>query len=957
MSINGGETSMITLSAEGLFEQPLSLDSMNVETQLTLTARTADGAEAIEVFSVTFDESPPEVRLFDLEEGDCSNTQELRICGRVLDAESGITRATLGGQTVHLEGQTDFCTVRFVNSGALTFILEGENGAGEISSTSVSILIDRIAPTITFDVPEGRWHPTNSSGLVELSGVLSNTGCPLTAQGFVLYPMIEGVDGQAQRGEGQRPPLTAEGQFTYQGLFADGARSLEVVLEDQGGNERTVTYDFLVDQTPPQVQLIDPEDVHHVGSAELLDFRLEITDFESGLVTRNAENMTANGEPLIVAQIPNSNPPIYEATGTLSFPEGAHVINVSVTDRVGNTQTLEFNYLRDVTPPLGQLISPLAHETVHSAEVVIINASDPEPQGSEEQPNGTLASGVESVEVNGVLAHFNGEHWIAEHVGLDLSDPTYSIEVIDQAGNRLSDSTPLVFNMNLHPYTLRPPLRSGLPEASDRFKESSALLWGEWREDALSLVGLTHINSEADDQGDEAEQERVALRGGWAGIPSMYEVFNLPVYAGQWRVNPQPRFPAGDALVEVQVGSIGDVLTILTLNREEGASLEAPSYLHAWRRASEGDEGVIVVGDPPETLDHFVEVELGLPAQAVSNFTLGDLTGDGRLDLLTVSSSGTALFTQTASPVTSDVTFVLEDSERVTELGLGDLHSEGRLWMIDINGDYIPDLIQGSTNIEPTKLWLNSIEGEEYSFQRDPLFPINEVKAWVQLDWDHDGVIDSLAWDGSALVHYDQEVDNSNWTRTITSITLSDNMNGLSVGDLNLDGEEEVITYGSFGVEAYQESGRVHQALLPDLVSNTGEISHMIPADIDGDGDEDWVISGLQEGQQTNGIWLMMNNGEIIRADLNTISLQISRGPVGRLDALHIVLRIDADGDFNFERTLLARPFSPTLLSFGGEGTANVQVVFPDRGPEGGHRINLFNSPYGTSLNVIDPQQ
>ena len=946
--VDGGAVQEAMLSGEGasrVFTLPLSFVNHAEVKQVSVSAVGAEDRRASASMSVTYDETPPSVTLITPLEGACTNQLQGELCARVDDPESEITGLTLNGTPLDLSAERegawwrDFCVSRPLRPGANTLTLNATNGAGSVTSASRSVTVDTLPPSVSFEQAEGAWYGASSRGVVTLRGVVTSQDCALAPQGFKVYTLgltPQGVEGRISAG--RTPSLNAEGAFTYLESFEEGERAVEVELSDLAGNTRSVIHRFKVDRSAPDLYLQSPETEQVVGREESLSVSVRLEDAGSGV-----KRVTANASPLSLSPVPNSFPPAWVATGSLSFPEGDHYITLRAEDEVDNLSELTLNYRRDITPPTAQLLSPVAGEGVHELEVVLVSADDE-------------ASGVSTVSVNGAPAEREGALWVAPVTLVNTSAPSLSVSVTDVAGNvNNATFTPsLSVPVTLPPYAVRPVERSGLPSASLGLTSITGLWWGEWsREEGPSLLSLSSLSASAQAGGASAEARALAGvsdSGGFKATPR--EVGS--VISGRFSLSPAT-LPSSEELKWAQPSWLGDTKALFTL-RSEPAFGAAP-MIKAWTLASE-----LTSEEPPSNPSAFVEVPLGLTGVSADVLHLTDLTGDGLSDLIVlhqeVATFGVRFFTQTISQA-GEGSFQIEVNG-LSARGLSDLSAPqrrvgawalGRLWSVDVNRDDRLDLVQEATDSEPTKLWLAQSDGA--SFSRELSFPSASISGLTLIDWDNEGeqgarLLDLIAWNSDTLYRYERAQDQT-WSATAL-VTLPEGLTGALPFDVDGDGVLELLTYGPGGLKAWVSdlnggATQVHQALLPSV----GAVERVVVTDLDNDGDEDLLF--------TSGatLWVASANGASATTELNSVTLTLEgAGGAGTIAGARVL--IDEDGDFSFERLVSARSEGPTLLNFSGEGNVNLQVIFPDRGPSGGNQVGLPNVPKGASLTAEDPQ-
>ena len=976
LSVNGADAVDVPLN-DATFTYPLSLTEAGVDYQLTLTARTLDGDVATESINVLWDESAPFVLITRPELGACLNDDIVQICGRVIDEESGTRSVWLQNQRVDLSDQVeegdawweDFCVDLPVNNGALNVELRGENGATAQATSQVSVTIDRLAPSVVFP-PENTWYRADDRGVIEIPGELIISGCPLTGQGFKIYKLLEGADGDSVRGRSLSPELTENTTFVYREVFDEGPQQLEVALVDQATNERLTRYAFQVDGSPPLLTLISPQS-QSISSQDEVDVIFEASDVRSGVDPTTAR-ITAQGpqgeETIAILTMTSLGgaPERHQLEGRLSLTPGEHLITAVISDNVGHEQRASFLYTVDLQPPVVSLLSHQPNDDIVDGEVVIIEAQD-------------ALSNVVSVEINGVLAETLGELWIASDLPIDYVNPLLIIDAEDEAGNRLSDAgQTLEIQMTASPYVWRQPSQLGAPHAGYTLSDGSrsvdtgreligldTLWWSSMASEDGNLSGIFDVSGVLD----PPPESGVSVHGG----------FSLGRVGTRLSTRLQDRLPTSAQLITSQRASIHGVLTLFTLE-ELTPGDHSVGTLKTWQKQGDVAPTTEILGAPALDEGAWVEVNLGLPAPLTAKtFAVGDVNGDSRADLISISPTGAFLFT---SDEEGNFSF---DVGGLAQRGLSEINTTvERLWWVALDdeagGDSPPDLVAQYDG--EVRAWLSANNSGVYQYAEADSFPEIEaqrsIDGWVHLDWDGDGDLDALAWssgDGSTpslLRRYTAQ--NNQWTAVPVLAQESSIPNPLSTvewSDLDVDGTLEVLCVGAHEVLALESNEGTLDlppssawATRPEREGQPAILEIAVPADIDSDGDEDWLFglrlpkpsSAVDQGPERGELWGVISDPRQIADNYAPIKLMIKRENAEGKDASSVIIRVNADDDPDYERVYPARSFSETWINMRGAGSVDLQVIFPDRGFPGDHIYTAFEVEYGATLTVVDPQ-
>lgn len=220
--------------------------------------------------------------------------------------------------------------------------------------------------------------------------------------------------------------LTLEGQPV-------GELAITCVATDSEGNTTAVTVGVTIaplpDETAPAVAITAPADGSiSVGKQVLVQgTATDVAGAEDGPAS-GVVSVDVNG---VEAALEADG--AFQATLTDVAP-GSLIITCAATDGAGNvgsaSVTVTVEPSPDETAPTVSITSPLADSTVIGASVVVTGAVA-DPAGD----NGAVASGVTSVDVNGVVAILDGGDFEATLEGLEPGVLTITATATDGAGN------------------------------------------------------------------------------------------------------------------------------------------------------------------------------------------------------------------------------------------------------------------------------------------------------------------------------------------------------------------------------------------------------------------------------------------------------------------------------------------------------------------------------------------
>lgn len=964
LTVNGGASESVMISEDLSFTRLITLSTPGVENALRLTARSEDGQSATAELQAIWDDSPPIVLISSPSSGSCSNQEMIEVCARVLDPESDIVSLRLNNNLLDLseqypEGESwweNFCTTIPLNiPSSLDHFdqqirLLGRNGAGSETEFDLILTVDRTPPQIVFDpAPYENWYRPDRLGRVTLTGQVLITGCSLTSTNPIELNLTSGENGTVT--------LEAGSRFRYLAAIEDGDYELNAQLTDRAGNYSTRAYQFSVDRQGPTIDLISPA-TREVSSSPTLNVVVESTDTGSGLLISSGVVRGLEEEQVLNARVISNDPLRYELSAPLHLNEGFHELSVVLSDHLGNESTLDFTYILDQTPPTIHVISPRLDSALPDHDSVLLEVYDE-------------LSVVTEVSANGIIAERRGELWFVEGLNYDPQTPLLELEANDEAGNLSSEgSVETRLPVTLSPLTWQGPERLNAPS------RGLLLSSGELSEDtAVNLGAIDHLIWTS---GFGADSERLSMYSIEEDAPPS-ELTGVSVSGVsslvEGRITLQSELPSGQTVLELQRATIRGVLTLFTLHRP-GPGEISPT-LHLWQRYSELRQETEIVGNPVVSPDTWVPVRLGLPPTLNATvWALGDVTGDGRLDLISCNSTGAFLFRQSA-----EGRFVLEGQTGLSLKGINGLGAQTQaLWWIDLNGDGMLDLIaQSETGLH---VWFTALNGGEYQFTESasvpPIAVDRSIDGWMRIDWDQDGELDTIAWSSgdeslSPLIRR-YEVDRSatvdSWSVSpiLDDSTLPSPLIEVLLVDLDLDRVPELLTLSPNRFAGYEANNDTLSITLPELPMIGGSpalIDGAVVADFDQDGDEDLLFalrgsapeSAEDAGNMRGELWALNLSATLQDPSYSPLRLTLKRFNAAARDSLGVSIHLDQSGGTEFNKAFVSRPFSETIINSNSSIPLSLQVIFPDFNNLGGNTLTEYAIESGSSLVLIDDQE
>lgn len=248
------------------------------------------------------------------------------------------------------------------------------------------------------------------------------------------------------------------------------------------------------------------------------------------------------------------------------------------------------------------------------------------------------------------------------------------------------------------------------------------------------------------------------------------------------------------------------------------------------------------------------------------HLALGDLNGDGKLDLA-ASRSGT----------TANSVFLLRNTSTVGSpgfaapivLSLDVTHFARQVAIQDLNGDGKPEVIVANSTSNDLYIFKNESSGGTLTFNSTPIKisvtgASNTLALEIQ-DIDGDGKKDIVATQNQSndLFILKNTSSASDFTFSITKISLFGTFNDLASADFNRDGKLDLVITSVFGAQAVvlinQSTASTISFQSPiTLTTDTGPFGVDVN-DINGDGFADFIIPN----RGTNTIHVYLHNGNL----------------------------------------------------------------------------------------------
>jgi len=145
-------------------------------------------------------------------------------------------------------------------------------------------------------------------------------------------------------------------------ISAEGVHLLEVHAEDKAGNNASKVLTFVIDKTPPVVNITTPVNGSYVRRA------VEITGLAADV---NLDMVSLSIDGIEVASaLPYS-------WSTANYSDGVHAIELKAVDKANNTASTSISVIVDNTPPQITIASPLTQNYSYTRNITIdFNVTD-----------------------------------------------------------------------------------------------------------------------------------------------------------------------------------------------------------------------------------------------------------------------------------------------------------------------------------------------------------------------------------------------------------------------------------------------------------------------------------------------------------------------------------------------------------------------------------------------------
>ncbi len=242
------------------------------------------------------------------------------------------------------------------NDGLRGVVVQFRDSTGVTSAVyKRGMLVDGTPPGVVFTSPAAGQFITGRAFVVQ--GQISDALAGVREASFRLE-MLDSVTRNVLGGPVDQAPVTpgADGGFRVTtAVPRDGEFRITIQALDFAGNTRTASVEFIVDTTPPTVNIREPR-AACVGSPVNIAADVRDANFNPSAVIINVNN----GAPLAFTDTPDpAEPVLHRLTASVVLPEQeAAVLRVRATDRAGFAAGDERTFAVDQAPPSARLTQP-----------------------------------------------------------------------------------------------------------------------------------------------------------------------------------------------------------------------------------------------------------------------------------------------------------------------------------------------------------------------------------------------------------------------------------------------------------------------------------------------------------------------------------------------------------------------------------------------------------------------
>ncbi|MEO9571662.1 MAG: FG-GAP-like repeat-containing protein [Polaribacter sp.] len=374
---------------------------------------------------------------------------------------------------------------------------------------------------------------------------------------------------------------------------------------------------------------------------------------------------------------------------------------------------------------------------------------------------------------------------------------------------------------------------------------------------------------------------------------------------------------------------------------------------------NDGDLDVICASSYDDTLawfendgaviPSFTKMEITNTALSPYSVSIGDIDGDGDLDILSASYSDDTIAwyeNDGASNPTFNKIVVTNDADGAYSVAVGDIDGDGDL-----------DILSASYS-DDTIAWYKNNGAVNPTFNKIVLTSIADGAISVNVgDVDNDGDLDilSTSYRDDTVLWFENDGGVTPSFNKIVITNTADGAQNVNVGDIDGDGDLDILSASKAddSIAWYKNNGAVDPVFSKILITNTADNPiGLALGDVDGDGDLDVFSASFNDDTIAwyetvggniftiaNGTWSAPENWSLARTPIQTDNVIIETGKNATVDISNAVaknlnlggnLTIDVNkalslqGNLINKGTLIANSGSSLIVS----GTSNGNITY-----------------------------
>jgi len=345
-----------------------SVDLVEGANTIVVSATDAAGNPATATLHVVLDLTAPLVAIDSPAGGACFGPGDspIAVMATVDDLTATTVDSTPSGVSASLAAGGGIATGAIaLAEGQNTIQVRATDATGRVGTASISVVLDTIPPELAIDSPSD-----NSAvrGTIDFDASAMDV-----APGSGVARVDFSVDGTLFASLTAAPYETTLDTTS----LADGFHTLESLAVDAKNNSTSVSVSVRVDNTPPNVAIVDPSNGAYAAGTVALD--VAGSDGGSGLASIQmlAGGVAPTGDGSIAYLVPLASNTRSGSEDTTRWPDGPLSFTALARDAAGNEAHASVTITVDNTLPAKSLVSPTDGSVVSGVVSILADAQDP----------------------------------------------------------------------------------------------------------------------------------------------------------------------------------------------------------------------------------------------------------------------------------------------------------------------------------------------------------------------------------------------------------------------------------------------------------------------------------------------------------------------------------------------------------------------------------------------------